>query len=181
MHGLAVVFVHFFNQVTIEKGIVLVLDRDNRRIDIIGKRILDLIIFRFPAQIFIHDSRTTGHGADDLMKFLLRVLPLETVEHHHVGILHLVEDELAHVLVVSKKGGCIKEGHDLRDRPALGHRVKEVLQHAHAVVFDDDALGRIFFGKCGELLFSHVRRLEELHGIGRVGEFGVVILLLPLF
>ena len=169
----------FLYEVAIEEGVISVLDRDDGRIDIIGKRVDDLVVFRLSAEIFVDDIGTAGHGAHDLVELLLGIFPLEAVEYDHIGVLYLVEGELTHILVVGKEGRRIEEGHHLRDRPAFGHGVKKFLQQMHPVVFDDNAIRGIFIRKRCESCFAHLGGIERFHGIGRVGEFAVIVVLLP--
>ena len=68
---LSAVLLRLLHQIAVEKRLVAVGDLNDGRVDIVWKRIDDLIVYRFSAEIFIDDPGAAGHSADNFMELFL--------------------------------------------------------------------------------------------------------------
>ena len=177
---LAAIFLRLLHKIAVKEGVILILDLNDGSVDIVRERIDDLIVFCLPAEIFIDDTGTARHTADDLVILLFRIFPAKTVKDDHIGVLYLVEYELAHILVVLQKCRCVKERHHLRDRPALRHCVEKFLQFQHAVIFDAHTLHAVLFLQFFQFFGRHFLGIEKSDLKIAYGKTGGVILLLAL-
>ena len=176
---LAVIRLGIFHQIAVPQRIVAILDGDDRRIDVKGKGILDLIHFHLAVREFIKDVGAAGNGAHQLMQFHAVGRVGTAVEYHGVRIGQLVRHKIPHVCVVCHDVLRIVQGDLLTDEPFVRHGVIHVAQKPHAVAFDDHAFALVRIAKCVELV-----GVELCFGIKRnrkhvlAGETGGIVLFL---
>ena len=176
-HRLALVFFRLIGHIPVKQGIVLIADLHNGGIQVEGQGILNVVILHLAVFVLIGDVRPAGGATDDLMEgHLVHPGGIKAVEHHQLRTLQLVIDQLAHIAVVVEEGGSVNEQELLIHHPALRHSGVELIQHPHAVVFDDHPfrpgfpkpLLQIFTGQLLRLLHNadlHRVRGELLRGV----------------
>ena len=141
LDGLAVVFLWLLGHVAVPDGEVAVLDLDDRRIDVKRQRVLDVVIDDLAVGVFIRDVAPAGDGADDAVHLHAIHAVVVAVEHDELGTLELVDRELAHIRIVAHERRRIAEEKLLRDRPVFRQVAIERVEHPHAVILHEHALG----------------------------------------
>ena len=141
LDGLAVVLLRLFGHVAVPDGEVAVLDLDDRGVKVERQRIFNVVVHDLAVGVFIRDVAPAGDGADDAVHLHAVHTVVVAVEHDELGALELVHRELAHIRVVAQKRRRVAKQEFLRDRPALRQVAVERVEHPHAVVLHEHALG----------------------------------------
>ena len=147
-YSLAVILLRLFRNVPIPQCVILILDLNNRRIDVEGQRILDIVKGSGAVSIIVKDIHSAICGPSDLMEGHGVSARLQAVEYHHLGAHQLVHHQIAHIGVISHESSGVREHDLLGHDPVLREAGIEVAHHLHTVQLRNDTLSLILFGKC---------------------------------
>ena len=176
-HRLALILLGLIGHVPVKQSVVLVADLHNGGVQVEGQGVFDVVVFHLAVSVLIGDVRPAGGAPDNLVEgHLVHLCSVKAVEHHQLRAFQLVIDQLAHIAVVAEEGGSVGEQKFLIHHPSLGHGGVELIQHPHAVVFNDhplrpglpEPLLQIFTGQLLRLLHNadfHRVRGELLRGV----------------
>ena len=148
LDGAAVIFGERVAQIAVKEGVVTVLDRHHGGVDVKGERVLDIVVFQLLTHV-VNDLRAATDAPHQFMQFGAVGVP-DPIVHHGVGVLQFVHHQRAHVGVVGKDRGSVREKEFLKHVPVARERVVERAELPHAVVFHHHAVGEVGFGEVGE-------------------------------
>ena len=101
------------------------------------------------------------------------------VKDGQLRALELIVDEVSHVGVVAEYAARVGEEKLLIDHPHLGQRLIQIVEHPHAVIFDDASFAFVLIEPLAEGLARELFRLLDRHHehVGRGELIGSVLLL----